>query len=59
MGGPLVGPNAQLFPKMHFEGPPYLMIKVREVELFKEVKIANEVKIVKEVKIANEVSNSF
>ena len=21
-GGPLVGPNAQLFPKMHFEGPP-------------------------------------
>ena len=55
----LVGPNAQLFPKMHFEGPPYLMIKVREVELFKEVKIANEVKIVKEVKIANEVTNSF
>ena len=23
---PLVGPNAQLFPKMHFEGPPYTFI---------------------------------
>ena len=23
MGGPLVGPNAQLFPKMDFEGPPH------------------------------------
>ena len=22
---PLVGPNAQLFPKMHFEGPPYTL----------------------------------
>ena len=23
-GGPPVGPNAQLFPKNHFDGPPYL-----------------------------------
>ena len=26
---PLVGPNAQLFPKMHFEGPPYKQSVVR------------------------------
>ena len=25
---PLVGPNAQLFPKMHFDGPLIIMIKI-------------------------------
>ena len=24
-GGALVGPNAKLFPKMHFEGPPNII----------------------------------
>ena len=27
-GGPLVGPKAQLFPKMRFEGSPYLIANV-------------------------------
>ena len=24
-GGPLAGPNAKLFPKINFDGPPYLI----------------------------------
>ena len=33
-GIPLVGPNAQLFPKMHFEGPPYYIAMNLKLELF-------------------------
>ena len=35
-GGPLVGPNAQLFPKMHFEGPPNGPTKLNEFSLGSE-----------------------
>ena len=34
-GGLLVGPNAQLFPKMDFEGPPHhIIIKQRRLKIF-------------------------